>query len=84
MPTEMQEVCKDIYMSSEEAETNESNVLDLTVKIAREMIRERRTDLAKDRELAEKNGEEEKEKEILLKLRDLDTRENKLFSLDFA
>lgn len=84
MPSELQEVCKDIYMSSEEAETNESNVLDLTVKIAREMIRERRTDLAKDRELAEKNGEEEREKEILLKLRDLDTRENKLFSLDFA
>lgn len=84
MPPEMQDLAKDIYMSSEEAETNESNVLDVTVKIAREIIRERRSELSKERELAEKNGEETKEQEILLKLRDLDIRENKLFSLDLA
>lgn len=84
MPFEMQEVCKEIYMSSEEAENNEANVIDVAVKIARELIRERRSELSKERELAEKSGLEAKESEILLKLRDLDTKENKLFSVDFA
>lgn len=84
MPPEIRDVVSEIYMQTEITEVEEDNILDVTIKIARELIRERRTELSKLRDMAEKAGEVDKEKEILLKLRDLGIQENKLFSLDFA
>ena len=84
MPFELQDLASEVYMASEEAETNTANILDLAVSIAREKIREKRTELSKERELAEEKGMVEKEQEILLRLRDLDAREKSLFSLDLG
>ena len=84
MPAEIQEVAKEIYMSTDEVETDEKNVLEVTLQLAREMIKEQRAELSKKRQLAEEKGEVDKEREITVSLRDLDAKENKLFSLDFA
>lgn len=84
MPTELSETVKDIYMSGDEVEVDERNGLDLATNLAREMIRERRTELSKERVVVEEKGEVEKEKEILLKLDELNKLESRLFSLDLG
>ncbi|EKE00373.1 MAG: hypothetical protein ACD_22C00037G0002 [uncultured bacterium] len=84
MPPEIQEVAKEIYMLTDEVETDEKNILEIALQLAREMIKEQRAELSKKRQLAEEKGEIEKEMEITMSLRDLDAKENKLFSLDFA
>lgn len=84
MPAEMQEIASEIYMAAEEVEVQEGEVVDLAISVARELIREKRTNLSKERELAERRGEVKQEEEILLKLRDLDNRENKLSTLDLS
>jgi len=82
MPAEMREVANEIYMSVDDLETDDKGTVELAVNLAREKIRELRNELSEKREEAEKNGETKNEEEILLKMRDLGERENRLFSID--
>lgn len=82
MPPETREVANGIYMSTDDMEVDDKETMDLAINLAREKIRELRNELSIKREEAEKKGENKEEEEILLKMRDLGERENRLFSID--
>lgn len=82
VPAELVDLANDLYLKLDELELDERQSLEVAVNLAREKIKETRSELYMVLEQAEKAGDEKKEEEVTLRLRDLGERENKLFSID--
>lgn len=81
VPAELRGLVQDAYMAEGEGETEERDVLGLTVQLLREVIRERRKTLIEELKGVKTEDFDAKEEELSKELSELDREENKIMVL---